>query len=212
MEIRDRFADTWIDWDERVQGRTDAAAFLRAAKDEQLLELLAGESDRDRKYERDILATEIQNRLARRSMELPGGATDVYRAASVAHEAAVQSQIAIHTAGGILKANGDSDLGVSISAAAIVSLDTTRLALDAAREHLSELQAAFAQSRVAERLIHDAAQAALEAAVKTEQGAARLASLGHARDAAAAREAASRLREAAEDAAQQLRIDLQDEP
>lgn len=204
MRLTDRFALTWTKWDERVHSPREATSFLTSAKDEELLELLAGESEKDRKYERDIVATEVINRLSRRSMELPGGATTVYRAARAAHEAAVQSQIAIHTAGGVLKAYGDDELGGAISAAAIVSLDTTKLAVDAARGHLSEVQAALAQSRVAERLIQDAAHAAIEAAVRAEQGARRVAELGKEAEAKAALDAAKLLRAAADEAVDML--------
>ena len=205
MEITDRFAQRWETWDARVHGREEAAAFLKSAKDEELLELLAGCSDKDRKYERDVVTTEIQNRLARRAKEHPEGAEQVFRAAYAAYEAAAKGQKAIHTAEGILKASGDTDLGVSVSASAIISLDATKLAMEAAQAHVAELQAAQAQSRIAERLVEDAAQAALEVAAKTDRGAGRVAELGHEAEARAAREAAQRIREAAAEAAQKLR-------
>lgn len=205
MDLTHRFVETWGDWDAQVHDAREATAFLRSAKDETLLELLAGESDQPRNHERDIISTEIANRLTRRSVELPGGATDVYHAARVAYEAAAKSQIAILTAGGLLKAHGDDELGTSIAGAAIVTLDTTRAAMDAARKHLADLQAALAQSRVAERLIEDAAHAALEAAIKAEQGAAKVAQLGRVREAAAARQAAFELHQAADEATRILR-------
>jgi hypothetical protein len=205
MEITDRFAQGWEAWDARVRGGEDAAIFLRSAKDEELLELLAGCSDKDRKYERDVVTTEIQNRLARRAKEHPEGAEQVFRAAYAAYEASAKGQKAIHTAEGILKASGDMDLGVSVSASAIVSLDATKLAMEAAQAHVAELQAAQAQSRIAERLVEDAAQAALEVAAKTERGAGRVAELGHEAEARAAREAARLIREAAAEAARKLR-------
>ena len=205
MEITDRFAQRWQTWDACVHGRADAATFLKSAKDEELLELLAGASDKDRKYERDVVATEIQNRLAQRAKEHPEGAEQVFRAAYAAYEAAAKGQKALHTAEGILKASGDMDLGVNVSASATLSLDATKLAMEAAQAHVAELQAAQAQSRIAEQLVEDAAQAALEVAAKTERGAGRVAELGHEAEARAAREAALRIREAAAEAAEKLR-------
>lgn len=204
MEISDRFASRWDEWDARVRNNAQANAFLRTAKDEDLLELLAGGSTKDRKYERDIVTTEIQNRLASRNRDHPLGADEVLDAARVAYEAAASGQKAIHTAEAILKASGDLELGTSVSAAAYVSLDSTKVALDAARAHAAELQSALAQSRVAERLLEDAAQAALEVVEKAAAGAKRVEQLGHVAEARAAREAAELIRSAAEVAAKKL--------
>lgn len=204
MDVIDRFSARWTEWDARLRGGQAAETFVKAAKDEELLELLAGNSPRDRKYERDVVAVEIQNRLAQRAREHPESAEAVFRAAYHAYEAAAQGQKAIHTAEGILKASGDVALGVSVSASAIVSLDATKLAMEAAQTHVAELHAAQSQSRVAEQLIEDAAEAALEAAAKAEKGADRIAELGHDEEAAAALAAAKELREAAEAAARRL--------
>lgn len=205
MEIVDRFAHRWLEWDAQVDGREQATAYLYAAKDEQLLELLAGGSPRDRKYERDIVMTELQNRLANRHIEHPQSADEVLLAAEQAYEAAANGQKAIHTAEAILKASGDLDLGTSVSTAAFVSLDTTKVALDAARVHAAELRAALAQSRIAERLIEDAATAARDVLDKAAEGARRVTELGHRAEAEAAREAADLIRVAAQVAAEKLR-------
>lgn len=205
MEIRDRFAQHWLVWDERVHDRSEAVAYLRAAKDEDLLELLAADSPLDRKYERDVVTTELQNRLAGRHMAHPRGAEDVLVAAQQAYEAAADGQTPIHRAEAILKANGDLALGASVSTAAFVSLDSTKLALDAARTHAAELQAALTQSRIAERLLEEAAQAARDVLDKAAAGAKRVAELGHVAEADAARKAAELIRAAADVAAQKLR-------
>lgn len=205
MEIRDRFAQHWLAWDERVHDRSDAVAFLRAAKDEDLLELLAAESPVDRKYARDVVTTELQNRLAGRHMAHPRGAEEVMVAAQQAYEAAADGQKAIHTAEAILKASGDLELGTSVSTAAYISLDTTKVALEAARAHAAELQSALTQSRIAERLLEDAAKAARDVLDKAAAGAKRVAELGHVAEADAARKAAELIRVAADTAAHKLR-------
>jgi hypothetical protein len=206
MEITDRFAQKWDHWDEHVHDGAQAQTYLRAAKDEQLLELLAAESSKNRKYERDIVTTELQNRLATRHAAHPKGADEVMVAARQAYEAAAKGQKAIHTAEAILKASGDMELGTAVSTAAYVSLDTSKVALEAALRHATEIQAALAQSRIAERLIEDAAQAALDVVDRAAAGARRVAELGHLAEAEAAREAAELIRIAAEVAAQKLRM------
>lgn len=205
MGLTDRFAARWIEWDHKVHGREEATRFLADAKDEDLLELLAGASERDRKYERDIITTEIQNRLATRNKELPEGADEVQRAAALAHETAVAAQKALHTAESILKASGDVELGTEVSASAYLNLDTTKLALEAADAHAHDVQAALMRSRVAERLVQDAADAAAVTAAKVEKGADRVADLGHEAVAEEARVVAKRIRETSEDVARKLR-------
>lgn len=205
MDITDRFGDRWDEWDANVHDRAQARKFLRAAKDEDLLELLAGDSSKDRKYERDIVTIEIENRLSARNRTHPQGADEVLEAARLAYEAAARGQLAIHTAEAILKASGDTDLGTSVSTAAFLSLDSTKLALEAAQTHAAELQKALAQSRVAERLVEDAAEAALLVVEKAAAGARRVAELGHLAEAQAASEAARVIRDAATEAARKLR-------
>lgn len=204
MAITDRFALSWVRWDQRVQQGQEPTVFLKSAKDEELIELLAGDSGTDRKYERDIVAVEIQNRLAQRNRSLPLGADEVLKAAYIAYEAAAKSQRAIHAAEGILKASGDTALGVAVSGSAIASLDTTKLALEAAQEHAANVQATLAQSRVAEQLAQDAVDSAMQAAAKAQLGAERIAELGHEEEARVAREAAEALRAAAEDVAREV--------
>lgn len=204
MEITDRFATRWVDWDAQVHDRKDALRFLRDAKDEELLELLAGGSSTERKYERDVVMTELQNRLTGRNLDHPQGATEVMVAAEMAYEAAAQGQKAIHTAEAILKASGDVELGSSVSSAAYLSLDTSKVALDAARAHSAEIQAALAQSRIAERLIEDAAEAARDVVDRAAAGAKRVEELGHHEEAEAAREAAKLIQTAVEVAARKL--------
>lgn len=204
MSITDRFASSWERWDKKAQDGHSPAALLRSAKDEELLELLAGICGEERQYERDIVAVEIQNRLAQRNRALPSGADEVLEATSVAYEAAAKGQLAVHTAEGILKASGDVELGAAVSASAIASLDTTKLAQAAAQEHAATVQAMLTQSRVADQLAQDAADSALKAAAAAERGAERIAELGHAEEAEAAHVAADALRVAAEDVAREV--------
>ncbi|MEA3201822.1 MAG: hypothetical protein QOE90_3250 [Thermoplasmata archaeon] len=206
MQPFDRFAQRWDTWDAQVHDGEDVRTFLDAAKDEELLELLAAESPKKRKYERDIVMTELQNRMTGRNLEQPQGAADVLVAAELAYEAAANGQMAIHTAEAILKASGSTELGSSVSSAAYLSLDTSRVALDAARAHSAELQAALAQSRVAERLIEDAAEAARLVVERAAAGAKRIEELGHREEADAAREAAALIQTAVEVAAKKLRL------
>lgn len=144
----DRFADLWVAWDTRHDEGDNVQPFLAAAKDEELIELLAGESVRNRKYERDVIATEILNRLHRRNTSVPASADAVLRAAEAAELSAEAGQAAIHTCEALLHAAGEHDLGQAVSESAYHSLDAAKLALDAAHRHAVEVQVNLAQSRL----------------------------------------------------------------
>lgn len=199
VHVTDRFAKSWDQWDKSVRTRADIPRFLKEASDEDLVELLAGASKTDRKYERDIVATEILNRLGRRHRDLPAAAAEVLESAEAAYQAAAEGQRAIHMAEGILKATGQETLGAEVSASAFASLDTTKLAFEAAQQNSADVQAAVAQSRIA-REFAEASVATAEAAQKaTDDAAEHLEAAGHAEAAAEARLAADRMRETAEE-------------
>lgn len=198
MNITDRFAELWVEWDERVRTIKDVPAYLAEAKDEDLIELLAGATGRERKYERDVVATEIMNRLGRRHNDLPAAAAQVLSSAEAAYDAAARGQKAIHTAESILKASGQTALGVDVSASAYASLDTTKLAFEAAQQNSADVQAVVSQSRVAHRLAEDAARTADRGSEATHDAARSLHESGHAEEAQAAYEAADEIAEAAQ--------------
>lgn len=178
MAISDRFAQLWDEWDGRLREGGDIRAFLEAAKDEELIELLAGESARDRQYERDVVATEILNRLHRRHTEFPAGAETVLHSAEAAQRSAEAGQAAIHASEALLHAAGEHELGQSISESAYESLDATKLALDAAQHHAAAVQKSLSQSRLGEeerRLPPETPEEELE---RTAQAAARAAQRG----------------------------------
>lgn len=213
MNVTDRFAELWIRWDERVRTRADVPKFLAEAKDEDLIELLAGATARDRKYERDVVATEILNRLGRRHSDLPAAAERVLSSADAAYDAAARGQKAIHTAESILKAVGDVDLGHEVSASAYASLDTTKLAFEAAQQNSADVKAVVSQSRVAHQLAEDAARVADRGAEATREAARTLEDAGHLDAAQAAHDAANDIADAAQataDAATQERQEVGD--
>lgn len=198
MEISDRFGRLWERWDSRVRDRSDIPLYLTEAKDEDLIELLAASAPQERKYERDIIATEILNRMRRRTTSLPSAASEVLRSAEAAYEAAAEGQKAIHTAEGILKATGEEALGAEVSATAYASLDTTKLAFEAAQQNSADVRATIAQSRVAHHLADDASHVAREASDATRAAAEPLAEAGRHKEADAAREAADKIHRATE--------------
>lgn len=193
MEVTDRFGSLWLRWDGAVKDRSQIPAFLTEASDEDLIELLAGAPTGDRKYECDVVATEILNRLHRRNRDLPTVAEKVLRSAEVAYEAATEGQRAIHKAESILKASGEEDLGREVSASAYASLDTTRLAFEAARKNSEDVQATIAQSRATHRLADAALESASDVVDATRQAVDVLEEQGHASAAHEARRAASRI-------------------
>lgn len=211
MSITDRFAKLWEQWDGNVRHRGDVPEFLKNAKDEDLVELLAATSPTTRKYERDIIATEVLNRLHRRHHDLPNAASEVLNAAEIAYDAAAEGQRAIHAAEGILKAQGEQELGETVSAAAYASLDTTRLAFEAAQKNSADVQATVAQSRVANHLAEDAAAQAKIGSDATRAAARTLEAAGHKQEADAAHKAATQITEAAKATVDASRGELQAE-
>lgn len=169
METSNRFAKLWEAWDARIDGGESRVSFLNAAKDEELIELLAGESARNRRIERDVIATEILNRMHRRNTSFPGGADAVVAAAEGAQRAAEAGQAAIHASEALLHAAGEHALGQSVSESAYESLDLTKVALEAAQDHASDVQTNLAQSRLGTEAIaqrHADAEAAADAAAR----------------------------------------------
>lgn len=155
-----RFGRLWTEWDSRLDRGETPVDILREAKDEDLVEILAGESERDRKYARDIIATEILNRLHARSMRHPTAAKAAQASARLAHLAAKEGQEAIHLAEGLLKGSGQEALGAAVSASADASLAASKAAFTAAQQHADSLHQTLAQSRVGGELARDAAEAA----------------------------------------------------
>lgn len=206
MDSGSRFGRLWASWDERIAQGEPPGEILRDAKDEDLIEILAGESGEDRKYARDVIATELLNRLRTRSTQQPAAATAAADSAQSAHKTAQESQEAIHRAEGILKHSGQWDLGASVSASAYRSLDATEAAFTAAKDSAESLQKSLAQSRVGNELAEEAAKTADEGRVITEDIETEMEKLGRGdegRAAGAASRAISRAAdEAAEDAAE----------
>lgn len=67
---QNRFARVWNEWDRAVEGGKQPKEMLADFSSEKIMQLLAGAGN-ERRYERDILATEAMNRLvkARRRIE-----------------------------------------------------------------------------------------------------------------------------------------------
>lgn len=120
-----RFGKLWAGWDERIDRGESPTEVLRNSKDEDLVEVLGGESELDRKYARDIIATELLNRLRSRSTKHPAAAKVAQDSAGIARDAAQEGQEAIHHAEEILKHSGKYELGASVSASAYKSLDAS---------------------------------------------------------------------------------------
>lgn len=205
MEITERFARMWTEWDEKAGDRKDVPHYLRGAKDEDLVELLASSSQKDRKYERDVIATEILNRLHRRHRDLPSAADAVLESAEAAYHAASAGQQAIHTAEGILKAQGDEELGTEVSASAYESLDTTKAAFEAAQRNSKDVQRTVSQSRLTHDLAKEATRTAKRASDATRDAADALAGSGHSGAAHRAQKAADKIVEKADAATQATR-------
>lgn len=157
-----RFGKLWAQWDARVDRGEAPADILESAKDEDLVEVLGGKSDLDRKYARDIIATELLNRLHSRSVKHPAAAKAAQDSAKIAHQAAEDGQEAIHKADNLLKESGQVELGTAVSASAYASLDASKAAFEAARDLSEDLHQTLSKSRAGGVLASDAARAAQE--------------------------------------------------
>lgn len=173
MHVSDRFAKLWETWDARVGQGEDARSFFDHAQDEDLIELLAGESGRDRKMERDIVATEILNRMHRRNMHVPRSADAALASAKASQAAAKEGQADIHASEDLLHAAGQHDLGTRVSASAYASLDAADAAVDAAEQHVSEVNESLGRSRYREGATSGSGEKAEAAAKATARAAHR---------------------------------------
>lgn len=196
-----RFEKLWKRWDERVAAGTPPVDLLREAKDEDLIEILAGESRLDRKYARDIIATEMLNRLHKRGTSQHPGAKTVEDSARDAHEAAKDGQEAIHHAEGILKANGQVALGAAVSESADASLIATRAAFDSAKVQAAALHQTLGQSRLGGELAAEAVTKAEEGREVTRELEKTLDALGRGEEGRAASDASRKIHAAADQAA-----------
>lgn len=199
-----RFGKLWAAWDTRIARGELPKDILENAKDEDLIEILAGESRLDRKYARDIIATEILNRMYSRSTSQHPGARDVEASAREAHKVTQDSQEAIHHAEGILKASGapgDHALGTAVSASADASLHATKAAFDSAKIQAEALHETLAQSRVGAQFAAHAAHIADEGREITRDLERKMHSLGRGKEGRAATDASRDIQRAADQAA-----------
>lgn len=200
-----RFGKLWAAWDARIAAGDPPRDILQEAKDEELIEILAGESRLDRKYARDIIATEILNRMHTRSSTQHPGARSVEKSAQAAQKVAQDSQEAIHHAEGILKASGapgSFDLGAAVSASADASLLATKAAFDSAKVQAEALHETLTQSRLGAELAAEAAQVADEGREVTRELEQTMRSLGRAEEGRAASDAAREIKKATDQAAE----------
>lgn len=199
-----RFGKLWAAWDARIAAGQPPRDILRDAQDEELIEILAGESRLDRKYARDIIATEILNRMHSRSTTQHPGAREVESSTKAAYEVARDAQEAIHLAEGILKASGvegNFTLGAAVSASADASLHATRAAFDSAKIQAEALHETLAQSRVGAELAAEAANVADAGREITRALEQTMGSLGRAEEGRAASDAARSIQKATDHAA-----------
>ena len=172
MELKDRFGAHWAAWDAHEAAGEDMRAYLSDASDETLLELLGGESARDRRYARDIVATELLNRLHRRRSRLPVGAEAVVSSATAARRAAQAGQASIHTAEELLRASGEEELGNAVSDSAYASLDASSHALEVAEAHAAEVKETLESRSAKPPPVDDLVDAAEKAAAAADRGKA----------------------------------------
>lgn len=198
MQDEGRFGRMWAAWDRRVDAGEAPSEILRDSNDEDLVEILGGESEHDRRYARDIIATELLNRLHSRTMKHPAAAKAAEKSAKIALDAAQEGQAAIHHAEELLKESGRFELGDAVSQSAYASLDAAEAAFDAAKEHADSLHQTLAQSRAGRQLSEKAADAGEHGRKVTRNLEKKMESIGSAEEGRAAAEASRRIRDATE--------------
>ena len=91
-----RFEARWQRWDEDVRNGVSPPELLARLSDETMLELLASGGGAERRYERNVLATEILNRLRRLRRDLAEATAEAVGAigetVDSAHDAARAAQ------------------------------------------------------------------------------------------------------------------------
>lgn len=202
MDDEARFGKLWREWDSRVDRGEAPRAILKDAKDEDLVEILGGESDTDRKYARDIIATELLNRLHSRNKEHPSAAKAAEASARRAHQAAKEGQAAIHHAEELLKASGQVDFGDSVSNSAYKTLDASKAAFDDVEKHAHSLERTLAQSRSGGELARETAEAAQAGSDLTHTLERQMKRIGKAEEGKAAAKAGEKIQATAEKAAE----------
>lgn len=202
MDDEARFGKLWREWDARVDLGESPAIILKDAKDEDLVEILGGESAKDRKYARDIIATELLNRLHSRNKKHPSAAKAAEASAKRAHEAAKQGQAAIHQAEKLLKASGQVEFGDSVSNSAYKTLDASKAAFDDVEEHANSLEQTLAQSRSGGELAREAAEAAQAGSDLTQTLEQQMKSIGKGKEGKAAAKAGRKIQATADKAAE----------
>lgn len=196
-----RFGKLWTEWDARIERGESPAEILKDSKDEDLVEVLGGESVHDRKYARDIIATELLNRLHSRATKHPPAAKAAEASAKLAHDAAQEGQAAIHGAEKLLKSSGQEEFGDSVSKTAYASLDASKAAHESAREHADSLHQTLGQSRAGGDLARDAADAAQAGSDLTETLQQQMKSIGRSKEGQAASAAGQKIKLTADKAA-----------
>lgn len=197
-----RFGKLWREWDARVDRGEAPGTILKDAKDEDLVEILGGESAKDRKYARDIIATELLNRLYSRTREHPSAAKAAEASARRAHDAAKEGQAAIHEAEGLLKTSGQKELGDSVSSSAYATLDASKAALDDVEKHAASLEQTLGQSRAGGDLARDTAEAAQAGSDVTHKLEQQMKRIGKGKEGKAAAEAGEKIQATADKAAE----------
>lgn len=199
MEDSSRFGKQWKEWDARIDKGESPVEILRGSKDEDLVEVLGGESGVvDRRYARDVIATELLNRLRARSVKHPASAKAAQDSAKLAHDAAKEGQGRIHRAEGLLKRSGQHELGAAVSASAYKSLDASKAALDATKEHAVSLDASLSQSRGASELADEAAKVAGEGRKITRKLGEKMESMGRGQEGRDAADASTAIKKSAD--------------
>lgn len=151
-----RYRRLWERWDGAVAAGRRPHEFLQEVSDESLIELLAGATEQ-RQYERDLIATELKNRMVRLHKAMKRATDEVVATVNLLTDAVLDAEDIVHgveTAAeahrqGIPEAN--EDLLAEAAHEASATIENVALRTDHAGEKSKELEAATRELRANRR-------------------------------------------------------------
>lgn len=112
QEGGNRFARAWNEWDDRIEEGKKPGEMLSDFSSEKIMRLLAG-AGKERRYERDILATEAMNRLIKARHRIEGSTREVSDLVQDVQEQAQKTRESVHdTEEVVARLQGNEALGV----------------------------------------------------------------------------------------------------
>ena len=138
MDGLKRYERLWNEWDLRVRAGESPEAMLQDMPDETLMELLAAATS-ERRFERNLLLTTAQNRLARQKRAILRSERETADAVADAEESVKRASDATQDVRDRLVDLGEEDAARHAAEEADAAVDAVTRAGDAVRNHRQEV-------------------------------------------------------------------------